>query len=38
MVANGRANGSESTLLTNLKRGEVTIIKIGEKSVKVVMQ
>ena len=38
MVANGRANGSETTLFTNLKRGEVTIIKIGEKSVKIVMQ
>ena len=38
MVANRIANGNESILYTNLRQGEVAIIKIGEKSVKVVMQ
>lgn len=38
MVALEHSNGAETTLFTNLKRGEVAIVKIGEKSVKVVMQ
>ena len=38
MVGSTKANGDQASLATNLKRGEVAIIKIGEKSVKVVMQ
>ena len=38
MVASTKANGNQLSVPTNLKRGEVAIIKIGEKTVKVVMQ
>jgi hypothetical protein len=38
MVGSIRANGNQAVLTTNIKKGEVAIIKIGEKSVKVVMQ
>ena len=38
MIASKGSNGTETTLLTDLRRGEIAIIKIGEKSVKVVMQ
>ena len=38
MVGSTKANGNQATLTTNIKKGEVAIIKIGEKSVKVVMQ
>jgi len=38
IVASKHSNGSETTLFTDLKRGEVAIIKINEKSVKIVMQ
>lgn len=33
-----KANGNHASFATNIKKGEVAIIKIGEKSVKVVMQ
>ena len=38
MVGSIRASGNQASLGTNIKKGEVAIIKIGEKSVKVVMQ
>jgi hypothetical protein len=38
MVGSTKANGNQASLATNIKMGEVAIIKIGEKSVKVVMQ
>ena len=38
MVGSTKANGNQASLATNIKKGEVAIIKIGEKSVKVVMQ
>ena len=37
-VGSTKANGNQASLATNIKKGEVAIIKIGEKSVKVVMQ
>ena len=37
MVGAKKANNNNVSLATNLKKGEVAIIKIGEKSVKVVM-
>ena len=37
-VGSTKANGTQASLATNIKKGEVAIIKIGEKSVKVVMQ
>lgn len=38
IAASKQSNGFETTLFTDLKRGEVAIIKINEKSVKIVMQ
>ena len=38
MVGSTKANGNQASLATNIKKGEVAIIKIGEKTVKVVMQ
>ena len=38
MVGSTKGNGNQASLFTNIKKGEVAIIKIGEKSVKVVMQ
>ena len=38
MVGTAKAKGRQTSLDTNIKKGEVAIIKIGEKSVKVVMQ
>jgi len=38
LVGSTKANGNQVSLATNIKKGEVAIIKIGEKSVKVVMQ
>lgn len=37
MVGSTKAIGNQASLATNIKKGEVAIIKIGEKSVKVVM-
>lgn len=37
-VGSIKAHGNQASLATNIKKGEVAIIKIGEKSVKVVMQ
>ena len=37
-VGSMKANGNQASLATNFKKGEVAIIKIGEKSIKVVMQ
>ena len=38
MVGSTKGNGNQASLFTNIKKGEVAIIKIGEKSVKMVMQ
>ncbi len=38
MVGSTRANGNQASAAINIKKGEVAIIKIGEKSIKVVMQ
>ena len=38
MVGSTKANGNQVSLFTNIKKGEVAIIKVGGKSVKVVMQ
>ena len=38
MVGSTKACGTQTSLATNIKKGEVAIIKIGKKSVKVVMQ
>ena len=37
-VGSTKAHDNQASLATNIKKGEVAIIKIGEKSVKVVMQ
>lgn len=38
LLGSTKANGNQSSLITNLKRGDIAIVKIGEKSIKVVMQ
>lgn len=38
MVGSTKANSNQVSLATNIKKGEVAIIKIGENSVKVLMQ
>lgn len=38
LVGSAKAFGNQSSIATNLKAGDIAIIKIGEKSVKVVMQ
>ena len=38
MECSAKAHGNQVSLVTNLKKGEVAIIKIGDNSVKVVMQ
>ena len=38
IVGSAKASGNQSSLITNLRKGEIAIVKIGEKSVKVVMQ
>jgi hypothetical protein len=38
MVASTHSNGAKTTLFTDLRRGEVAIIKIGDKSIKIVIQ
>ncbi len=38
MVGTSKANGNQATVFTNIRKGEVAIVKIGDKSVKVVMQ
>ena len=38
MVGSAKARSDRSTISTNLHRGEVAIVRIGEKSVKVVIQ
>lgn len=38
MVGSTKVIGNHASLATNIKKGEVVIIKIGEKSVKFVMQ
>lgn len=38
LVGSTKANGNQVSLATNLKKGDIAIIKIGEKSVKVVIQ
>ena len=38
LVGITKANGNQASLSTNIKKGEIAIIKIGEKSVKCLMQ
>ena len=38
LVASARDVSAQMSINTNLKRGDIAIIKIGEKSVKVLMQ
>jgi hypothetical protein len=38
MVGSSKAMGNQASVFTNMKKGEIAIIKIGDKSVKVVMQ
>ena len=38
IIASKLSNGSDTKLITDLKRGEVVIIKINEKTVKLIMQ
>lgn len=38
MVASTHSNGAKTTLFTDLRQGEVAIIKIGDKSIKIVIQ
>lgn len=37
-VGSAKACGNTSSIVTNLKRGEIAIVQIGDKSVKVIMQ
>ena len=37
-LGSAKANGGQSTIVTNLRKGEVGIIRIGETSLKVMMQ
>ena len=38
MVGSAKARSDRSTIATNLRSGDVAIVRIGDKSVKVVMQ
>ena len=38
MVGSAKARGEHSTIATNLRRGDVAIVRIGDRSLKVVMQ
>ena len=38
MECSAKAHGNQVSLVTNLKKGEVALVKIGDKSVKVVME
>lgn len=38
MVGHAKATGNKASLTTNLQKGDIAIVKIGDKSVKVVMQ
>lgn len=38
LVGSTKANGKQASLVSNLKKGDIAIIKIGEKSVKIVIQ
>lgn len=38
LIGSAKTNGNKSSLVTNLKSGDIAIVKIGDKSVKVVMQ
>lgn len=38
MVGSSKAMGNQASVFTNMKKGEIAIVKIGDKSVKVVMQ
>ena len=38
MVGTSKASGNQATVFTNLPKGEIAIVKIGDKSVKVLMQ
>ena len=38
IVGSTKGNGNQISLITNIKKGEIAIIKIGEKTLKTVMQ
>ena len=38
MLGHAKVFGNKASLDTSLKKGEIAIVKIGDKSVKVVMQ
>lgn len=38
MIGTSKAKGHQVSVFTNIKKGEIAIVKIGDKSVKVVMQ
>ena len=38
IVGSTKSNGNQVSLITNIKKGEIAIIKIGEKTLKTVMQ
>lgn len=38
MVGNSKAMGNQASVFTNMKKGEIAIVKIGDKSVKVAIQ
>lgn len=38
MVGTSKTSGNQATVFTNIQKGEIVIVKIGDKSVKVVMQ
>ena len=38
IIGSAMSSGNQTSLVTNLRKGEIAIVKIGEKSVKVVMQ
>ena len=37
MVGSAKASSNQAAITTNLRKGEIAIVKIGEKAVKVVM-
>ena len=38
LIGSTKVQGNKTSIITNLKRGDIAIVKIGDKSVKVVMQ
>ena len=38
IISSAKAAGNQASLVTNLRKGDVFIVKIGEKTAKVIMQ